>query len=129
MEIDWMSGGKCPQRESRLKVCLRCASAIWGSPVVAAMLNSGMCTISLGEGVATELNSVARKLTGIESFSTMESSPADKIAVLNRILGYAKETGWSFEDRTQDDTQGLLEMMIEFCKRAEKKGLDIFAGW
>jgi len=135
MEIDWIAEGKCLQKKARnsgegLRICSKCASAIWDSPVVAALLNSGMCTISLGESrVATELNSIAKKLTGIEGFATEEISPSGKIAVLNRILEYAKETGWSLEDRTQGDTEDLLEMLIEFCRRAEKKGLEVVAGF
>jgi hypothetical protein len=133
MEIDWMVGLRCPERkegEDRLEQCMKCPNAIWDSATVAGLLDSGMCNVFLGKSsVATELNSIARKLTGIESFSTKESSPADKIAALNRILKYAKETGWSLEGRSADDTEGHLEMLIEFCKRAEKKDLDIFAGW
>ena len=135
MEIDWMTERKCLQTKAgniarKERICMKCPSAIWGSPVVAGLLNSGLCTISLGESrVATELNSIARKLTGIEGFSTKESRPAGKLAALNRILEYAKETGWSLEGRSPDDTEGHLEMLIEFCKRAEKKGLEVFAGW
>ena len=130
MEIDWVVGLRCPERKEEGEQCMKCPDAIWDSTAVAGLLNSGMCSIFLGKSsVATELNSLARKITGIESFSTMESSSTDKIAVLSRILEYAKETGWSLDGRTQDDTEGLLEMLIEFCKRAEKKGLEIFAGW
>jgi len=135
MEIEWVTEGKCLQAKARdagagLKICSKCPSAIWDSPAVAAFLNSGMCTISLGESrVATELNSICKKLTGIEGFATRESSPSRKMTVLNRILEYSKQTGWTLEDRTQDDTRNLLEMLIEFCRRAEKKGLEVFAGF
>jgi hypothetical protein len=135
MEIEWVTEEKCLQAKARdtgegLKMCLKCTSAIWESPVVAGLLNSGMCTISLGESrVATELNSICKKLMGIEGFATRESSPSRKMTVLNRILEYSKETGWTLEDRTQDDTRNLLEMLIEFCRRAEKKGLEVFAGF
>ena len=133
MEIAWVVGLRCPERkedEDRLEKCMNCPNAIWDSAVVAGLLDSGMCNVFLGKSsVATELNSIARKLTGIESFSTKESTPSDKIAVLNRILKYAKETGWSFDDQSQDDTEGHLEMLIEFCKRADEKGLEVFAGW
>jgi hypothetical protein len=135
MEIEWMAGGKCLQTKAKdkaegLKTCSKCPSAIWGSPVAAGLLKSGMCTIALGESrVAAELDSIAGKLTGIERFATEESSPSDKIAVLDRILEYAKETGWSLAGLTGDDTRNLLEILIEFCKRAEKKGLDILTGW
>jgi hypothetical protein len=38
-------------------MCSKCSSAIWGSPVAAGLLNSGMCTIALGESrVAAELD-------------------------------------------------------------------------
>jgi hypothetical protein len=135
MENEWMAEGKCLQTKAGNiargeRICMKCPSAIWGSPVVAGLLNSGLCTISLGERkVVKELNSIARKLTGIEIFSSKESSTADRIAVLCQILEYATETGWSLEDRSQDDTQNFLGMLIEFCERAEEKGLEIFAGW
>lgn len=132
MEMDWMVSIKCSGTEEGEDELLKCRSpnAIWDSPIVAALLNSGICTIFVGQSkVARELNSIAQKLTGIDDFCWKECSPAEKIGVLGEILKHARDTDWGLEDRTQDDTEGHLEMMIEFCKRAEKKGLDIFAGW
>jgi len=58
MEIEWMAEGKCLQTKAgetggELNICTECASAIWSSLVVAGLLNSGLCTISLGDNKVT----------------------------------------------------------------------------
>ena len=133
MEIEWLIEGKCPQKkdsslDEATRVCTECPYAIWEYPAVAAALNSAMCSVVLGDDhAARELDSLVKRLMSIENFARGECAPSMKRGVLKQIADYARETGWSLEERSSEETMEHLEMLIEFCSRAEEKSLRICA--
>ena len=76
--------------------------------------------------MAAELDEIGKNLSGIERFTKEESSATRKLEILNQIKSYIKTTGWAINGLSHKETLEHLDTLIEFCKRAENKGLDVW---
>ena len=89
---------------------------------------ASMCGVRVGSiGMAEALDSVAESLLGIERFTKVESSASMKLAILRKIKLHAKSTGWRIDGLGLKETLEHLGLLIEFCRRAKKKGLWVTA--
>jgi len=132
METEWLIDANCPRKDNFAdnpvqRVCGKCPYKIWEHPAIAAGLNSAMCSIILGsKDVTDQLDRVAEKLTGTKRFTKQESSPSLKRDVLEKIRAYAMQNGWNISGLSHRQTITRLDMLIEYCKKAEAKGLNIW---
>ena len=129
MNIEWIIEAKCPQKEGMtlqetVRTCTECPYKIWNHPISALGSNSAMCSITLGQ-LSQDLDSIAYKAACIKEFTRENLSPAERIKILTRIKEYAKKKRWSFAGLSLSQTIDKLDMLIEYCKRAETKGLSI----
>jgi len=135
MGTDWFVKVECPHpneevrnEEERIRACLSCPYVIWEGPESVAGFMSSMCGVRVGSiGIASELDDIGQKLTGIACFTKEETSPSQKLAILEKIQTCIKEEGWRLAGFSQKETLEHIEFLIEFCKRAEKKELTIHA--
>ena len=87
-----------------------------------------MCGVRVGNVYrAAELDDIGQELTGIKWFTKEESSPAVKRDILEQVKNHAIRAGWSIKGFSTTETIDWLDMLIEFCKRVEQKGLGIHA--
>jgi hypothetical protein len=135
MGTDWLIKVRCPYpnkdirtEEERINACLRCPYVIWQEPEPVAGFMSSMCGVRVGSiGMAAELDDIGKKLTGIPEFTKQESSPSQKLEILEKIKEHTNENGWSILGLPLKATLEHLDTLIEFCKRAKEKGLRIYA--
>ncbi len=135
MGTDWLIKIRCwkgmekgKNEEDHIKECLKCPYVIWETPKGVAGLFRTMCGVRVGNVYrSAELDDIGQKLTGIAQFTKEQSSPSFKKDVLHRIKNYSQMTGWSLEGFSHKETIERLDMLIEFCKRVEQKGLEIHA--
>jgi len=135
MGTDWLVKARCPKpernvsnEEGHIKTCSSCPYVIWEKPESVAGFMHTMCGVRVGSiGMAAELDDIGEKLTGVERFTKEESSPSFKLDVLKQMRAHAKEGAWNIEGLSQRETLKHLDALIEFCKRAEQKGLEIWA--
>ena len=135
MGTDWFVKVKCPKpatyissEEEHIKQCSGCPYVIWENPESVAGFMSTMCGVRVGNiWMAKELDDIGEKLTGIEKFTKLDSSPAPKLHILKQIRTHSREGLWSTEGLSRERAFKHLDDLIEFCKRAEEKGLDIWA--
>jgi hypothetical protein len=73
--------------------------------------------------MAAELDEIGEKLSGVERFTKMESTPSIKRDILNQIKDYTERNGWTINGLSKRETIEHLGTLIEFCKRAEEKNL------
>jgi hypothetical protein len=128
---DWIIEAKCPQKEGMtlqetVRTCTGCPYKILEFPVSDAGVNKAMCSITLGK-LAQDLDSITFKIAGIKEFTEQKLSPVQRIESLKQIKEYAKEKRWSFAGLSLTQTIDKLDMLIDFCKRAEAKRLNILA--
>ena len=132
MATEWLIDANCPRKDNFAdepvqRVCSKCLYKIWEHPGVAAGLNSGMCSIVVGnKNVTEQLDLIAEKLTGKKIFTKQEGSHSSKREILEKIRTYAKLNRWNISGLSQKQTITRLDMLIEYCKRAEAKGLNIW---
>lgn len=132
MITEWLIDVDCPRKDNFAdepveEVCGKCPHKIWEHQAIAAGLNSSMCSIVVGNKFITEqLDSMAENLTGVKRFTQHNSSPSQKREVLEKIRVFAKENKWGITGLTQRQTISRLDMLIEYCKKAEAKGLDLW---
>jgi hypothetical protein len=135
MGTDWFVKVKCPRqsknirtREEHITVCSDCPYVIWEKPQSVASFMSSMCGVRVGSiGMAESLDSVAESLLGVERFTKLESSASAKLAILRKIKLHAQSTGWRIDGLGLKETLEHLGLLIEFCRRAKKKGLWVTA--
>ena len=135
MGTDWFVKAQCPRpnkeaknEEEHIKECSGCPFVIWEKPESVAGFMSSMCGVRVGSiGMAAELDDIGERLTGIARFTKEETGSSEKLAILEKIKGYTKGNGWTIEGLSQQETLEHLDWLIEFCKRAEKKELAIYA--
>jgi hypothetical protein len=133
MGTDWFIKAECPHpnseinsREERIKACLGCPFVIWEEPVTVAGFLKSMCGVRVGNiGMAAALDYIGERLTGIPRFTKQEAGPSEQLAILEKIKACAKEDRWKLEGLSQEEILVRLDRLIEFCKRAEEKGLTI----
>ena len=133
MGTDWFVKVDCPRpnkkaknEEEHIKACSGCPFVIWERPESVAGFMSSMCGIRVGSiRMAAELDDIGQKLTGIAYFTKEDSNPAMKLNILQHIKEYSKRDGWSISGFLQQETLDHLDSLIEFCKRAGEKGLDV----
>jgi hypothetical protein len=134
MGTDWFVRVDCPRPDKKaenpdkhIKLCSGCPYAIWDEPEpVAGFLNT-MCGVRVGNvRVATELDEIATRLLGIECFSKHESSAAIKLSILEQVKSQILKLGWNLGGFSRKETLRHLDRLIEFCKRADAKGLKIW---
>jgi len=77
--------------------------------------------------MAADFDTIAEKLLGIERFTKIESNASFKLRILKQIKSHAENRGWRIEGFTQEETLKHVDILIEFCKRAESKGLKVWA--
>jgi hypothetical protein len=86
-----------------------------------------MCSIVVGNKDVTEqLDLIAEKLTGTKRFRKQDGSVSSKREILEQIKAYSKLNGWNISGLSQKQTITRLDMLIEYCKRVEAKGLNIW---
>ena len=66
-------------------------------------------------------------LSGIERFTKHESTATIKLGILEQVKSYVRKSDWKIEGLTREETLEHLDLLIEFCKNAEAKGLKIWA--
>jgi hypothetical protein len=133
MGTDWFIKAECPRpdkeakdKEEHIKACSRCPFVIWEKPESVAGFMSSMCGVRVGSiGMAADLDDIGQKLTGIPYFTKVESSASMKLNILQQIKEYSQRNGWDIDGFSQQDTLEHLDSLIEFCKRAEEKRLNI----
>jgi len=133
MGTDWSIKVSCSKageieksREEHIKDCIKCPYAIWEEPKTVAGIFQTMCGIRVGNMYrSAELDDIGKELTGINWFTKEESSASSKKDTLEQIQNHTKRTGWSIKGFSTTETIDWLDMLIEFCKRAEQKGLEI----
>ncbi len=87
---------------------------------------ASMCGVRAGSvGMAADLDIIGEKLTGSERFTKNESDAAIKLGILKQIKIHAEKDGWKLTRFSKRETLEQLNLLIEFCKRANAKGLDI----
>jgi len=132
MATEWLIDTNCPRKnnfadEPATKVCAKCPYKIWEYPAIAAGLNSSMCSIVLGNKEVTEqIDTIAEKLTGTKRFTKQDGNPSSKRKILEQIRAYAKLKKLNISGLSQKQTITRLDMLIEYCKRVEAKGLNIW---
>ena len=130
---DWFVKVKCPKpnkeannREEHISICSDCPYVIWEEPEMVASFMSSMCGVRVGSiGMAADLDIMGEKLLSMREFTKTESGPASKLRVLKQIKKHAENDGWKFKHFSKKETLEQLNLLIEFCRRAESKGLDI----
>ena len=135
MGTDWFVKVKCPRpsknvrtREEHIAVCGDCPYVIWEKPHSVASFMASRCGVRVGSiGMAEALDSVAESLLGVERFTKLESSASIKLAILRKIKLHAQSTGWRIDGLGLKETLEHLGLLIEFCRRAKKKGLWVTA--
>jgi hypothetical protein len=135
MGTDWFVKVKCPRpdkmisnHKEHVEVCSGCPYAIWEEPEPVAGFMSSMCGVRVGSiGMASDLDTIAEKLLGIERFTKIESNASFKLRILKQIRSHAENKRWHIESFTREETLKHVDILIEFCKRAEAKGLKIRA--
>jgi hypothetical protein len=132
MTTQWLIDVDCPRKdnftdEPVTRACNKCPQKIWGQPAIAAGLNSAMCSIILGDKeMIGEFDVIAEKLGGVKRFTKQDGSPSSKREILERIRAYTNQNGWIISGLSQKQTITRLDMLIEYCKKAEAKGLNIW---
>ena len=132
METEWLIDVNCLRKdnfagEPTTIVCAKCTYKIWDHSAVAAGLNSSMRSIVVGNKDVTEqLDLIAEKLTATKRFTKKDGNPSSKREILEKIRTYAKLNGWNISSLSQKQTITRLDMLIEYCKRVEAKGLSIW---
>src|SRR4030042_4855515 len=135
MGTDWLIKVSCSKageigksREEHIKDCIKCPYVIWGEPKTVAGIFQTMCGIRVGNVYrAAALDAIEEKLSGIERFTKKDGSPTFKRNILGQIKEYTERNGWVLNGLSKVETIGHLDTLIKFCKRAEDKGLDIWA--
>lgn len=135
MGTDWLVKVSCSKaedigksKEEHINDCLRCPYVIWQEPKTVAGFFQTMCGVRVGNVYrAAELDDIGKELTGNPYFTKTESKPSFKRDILEQIKNHAKRTGWSIKGFSYQETIEWLDMLIEFCRRAEQKNLDIWA--
>ena len=133
MGTDWLIKVKCwkaieegKTEEDHIRDCLSCPYVIWEEPKSIAGIMRTMCGVRVGNVYrAAELDDIGKELTGNQDFTKTESKPSVKRDILEQIKNHAKRTGWSIKGFSTTETIDWLDMLIEFCKRVEQKGLEI----
>jgi hypothetical protein len=133
MGTDWFAKVKCPRPDKKvdtqaehIRICSGCPYVIWNQPEPVAGFMSSMCAVRVGSiGMAAELDEIAQNLSGIERFTKIDSSAANKLAILQMMKFHILSTGWTVEGLTHEDMLSHIDLLIDFCKRAKDKGLDI----
>ena len=133
MGTDWFVKVKCPRPKTKVKnseehkaACSGCPYAIWDEPEYVAGFMSSMCGVRVGSiGMAASLDDIGKKLSGIERFTKSDGELETKLDILKQIKAHTEEDNWKFEGFTKIETLNHLDLLIDFCSIAKKKGLDI----
>ena len=133
MGTDWLIKAQCPKpgeivnsEKEHIKLCEDCPYVIWEKPDPIAGFMQSMCGVRVGSiSMAAEIDDIGQRLTGIERFRKRESHATTKKDILERIRAYSLCNGWTIDGLLLHETRKHLENLIEFCKRAEAKNLNI----
>jgi len=86
-----------------------------------------MCNIVAGnKNITEQLDAIAKKLTGTKRFTKQDGNPPSKKKILEQIRAYTNQNGWNISGQSHQQTITRLNMLIEYCKRVEAKGLNIW---
>ena len=126
---------KCPRPKKKvnnpdehIKTCSRCPYVIWDEPKMVAGFMASMCGVRVGSiGMAAELDVIGEKLTGVARFTKQDGDVEFKLRILKLIRSHARNNGWRIDGFSRKETLEQLDSLIEFCKRAEAKGLSVYA--
>ena len=75
--------------------------------------------------MAAELDTIGEGISGVPRFTKEESNASRKKEILEQLKTYVNENGWKFGGLSEEETVEHLDTLIDFCKRAESKGLGI----
>ena len=133
MGTDWFVKAKCPKpkrnvttEEEHIELCSGCPNVIWEKPEGVAGFMSSMCGVRVGSvSMAAELDDVGEEISGVERFTKEDSKAQEKREILERLKTHVDENGWRIDGFSREETLEHLATLIEFCRRAESKGLDI----
>ena len=130
---DWFVKVKCPRpdkaatnREQHIQACSGCPYAIWDAPEPVAGFMASMCGVRVGSiGMAADLDDIGERLIGVERFTKTDGHTGFKIRLLKNIRLHAENTGWRITSCDRRETLAHLDRLVEFCTKAEAKGLEI----
>ena len=131
---DWFVDVKCPRpnkgvqsEAEHIKACAGCSYAIWEKPEMVAGFMRSMCGVRVGSiGMAASLDFIGERLTGVARFTKSDGQIEQKLAILRFVKSHAENDGWRFEGMTRQETLQQLDLLIEFCERANAKGLNLW---
>ena len=87
---------------------------------------ASMCGVRVGSiGIAAELDEIGEKLLGIERFTKTDGTPLSKLRILKEIKSYIEKTGFGISGMNGKITMDKINLLMEFCKIVDKKGLEI----
>ena len=131
MGTDWFVKVKCPKpsrvkdEQQHIEVCSSCPYVIWKKPKPVAGFMASMCGVRVGSiWMAAELDDIGEKLTGRVRFTKTDGKPEEKLLILEKIREHINN-GWRLEGFTKEDMLEWIDELIEFCRRCQKKGLEI----
>jgi hypothetical protein len=135
MGTDWFVKVKCPRPHKEAKNlkehindCSGCPYVIWEEPESVAGFMNSMCGVRVGSiGIAADLDCIGETITSIERFTKTGGRADDKLSVLDQIKSHIESKLWTITGLTREETLEHLNLLIEFCKRADAKGLEIWA--
>ena len=124
---------KCPRpkkkannSEEHINLCSGCPYIIWEKPEPVAGFMASMCGVRVGSiGMAADLDRIGQKLTGVERFTKKDGDPVSKLDILGSIKHHAENNGWRLRSFSKKETLEHLDLLIEFCRRATRKGLGV----
>jgi hypothetical protein len=88
---------------------------------------ASMCGVRVGSiGMAASLDSIGEKLTDTAAFTEKQGQIEQKLAILRLVTSHAENNGWRFEGMSKAETNRQLGLLIEFCERANGKGLNLW---
>lgn len=130
---NWFANVRCPKTgnnerisEEDIKACSECPHAIWESPQYGIDFMNSMCGVRVGSiETAAEIDTLAENILDLDRFTKKEGSATFKLGMLMQIKSYAENIGWCIQGVSLEETLRLLDHLMEFCKRAEAKGLGI----
>ena len=130
---DWFVEVKCPRpnkgvgnEDEHIKACTECPYAIWERPEMVAGFMRSMCGVRVGSiGMAASLDSIGERLASAARFSKSQGQIEQKLAILRLVKSHAENDGWRFGGMTKAETHRQLDLLIEFCERANVKGLNV----
>ena len=130
---NWFVNVRCPKTgnkdrisEADIKACSECPNAIWETMQSKEDFMNSMCGVKVGSiRTAAEIDALAENILDLDRFTETEGSATFKLGMLMQIKSYAENIRWCIQGISREETLRHLDHLMEFCKKAEAKGLGI----